>query len=405
MIEHDELARRIRLGEDSTMELKRVLLAGLRVADPKRNEFADDLAGIANGRGGTVLDDKTREILGIPINRLDAVEAWVREICNDSVKPPLDAVIRKIELPGADGTLLAVISVEMARSLFVHKSPGGYFRRIGSSNREMSPELLARLFQERSQSRVIRFDESPVPGTTPEDLDDRLTRRFLREDRTLSGSVLRKLRVVADDQDGTGRITVAGVLLCTRDPWRWMPHAQIQAVSYVGERQDINYQSDARDFGGPLDNQVFEALHFMRRNTLVRAIKRTVRVERCQFSERAVFEALVNAVAHRDYSMAGARVRLHLYGDRIELFVPGDLANTLTPDSMDLRQYSRNELIVSLLARCRLENGEGLGRTHFMDRRGDGVPIMREECRRLSGRFPEYSLIDDSELRLVIWGA
>ena len=45
----------------------------------------------------------------------------------------------------------------------------------------------------------------------------------------------------------TGAIRVAGVLLCTGEPGQWMPHAQIQAVSYAGERQDINYQSDARD--------------------------------------------------------------------------------------------------------------------------------------------------------------
>ena len=70
---------------------------------------------------------------------------------------------------------------------------------------------------------------------------------------------------------------------------------------------------------------------------LVRATKSTARAERPQFSDRAVFEALVNAVAHRDYSMAGARVRLHMFSDRIELHVPGALANTLTPDSMHLR--------------------------------------------------------------------
>jgi hypothetical protein len=115
--------------------------------------------------------------------------------------------------------------------------------------------------------------------------------------------------------------------------------------------------------------------------------------------------ALVNAVAHRDYSMAGARVRLHMFGDRIEFYVPGGLANTLTPDSMSLRQYSRNELIVSLLARCPVDADEGLGRSYLMDRRGDGVPIILAESERLSGRAPEYSVIDDSELRLVIWAA
>ena len=175
------------------------------------------------------------------------------------MNPPLDALIRKIELPGADGNLVAVLCVEVPRSLFVHRSPGGYFRRIGSSKREMSPEVLARLFQERSQSRVIRFDESPVPGTSPEHLDDGLTRRFLRDDRAPDETALRKLRIVADDENGPCG-SPPRVLLCTQEPARWLPHAQIQAVSYVGERQDINYQSDARDFDGPLDEQVFEAL-------------------------------------------------------------------------------------------------------------------------------------------------
>ena len=133
---------------------------------------------------------------------------------------------------------------------------------------------------------------------------------------------------------------------------------------------------------------------------LVRATKATARAERPQFSDRAVFEALVNAVAHRDYSVAGARVRLHMFGDRLELYVPGGLANTLTPDSLHLRQANRNELIVSLLARC--PTPTGLGRVHLMDRRGDGVPIILGESRTLSGRTPEYTVIDDSELRLVI---
>ena len=403
------IARRIRLGEDSTLELKRVLLSSDRVTSPHRNGLADELAAFANSRGGTLVlgvDDTTREVLGIPLERLDVVEGWVREICNDSVNPALDVDILKLELPDAAGTLVPVIRIDIARSLFVHKSPGGYFRRIGSSKREMAAELLARLFQERSQSRTIRFDESLVPRTEPGDLNYSLTRRFLREDsieESVTEEAARKLCLVADNEDDVARLTLAGVLLGTREPQQWLPHAYIQAVSYAGERTDVNYQTDARDIKGPLDEQVADALHFVRRNMLVRATKTTARVDLPQFSERAVFEALVNAVAHRDYSMAGSRIRLHLFGDRLELYVPGALANTLSPDSLHLRQASRNELIVSLLARCPAP--ADLGRMHLMDRRGDGVPIIREECQRISGRLPEYNLIDDSELRLVIWAA
>ena len=403
------LIRRIRLGEDSTLELKRVLLSGDRVTSPHRNEFADELAAFANSRGGTLVlgvDDATREVFGIPLEYLDAVEGWGREICNDSVRPALDVDILKLELPDAAGTLVPVIRIDIASSLFVHKSPGGYFRRIGSSKREMTAEFLARLFQERSQSRMIRFDESLVPRTEPGDLNYLLTRRFLREDSSkedVTEAVARKLRLVSDDADDVARLTLAGVLLGTRNPQQWLPHTYIQAVSYAGERTDADYQTDARDIEGPLDEQVAEALHFVQRNMLVRATKMTARVERPQFSERAVFEALVNAVAHRDYSMAGSRIRLHLFGDHLELYVPGTLANTLSPDSLHLRQASRNELIVSLLARCPAP--ANLGRMHLMDRRGDGVPIIRKECQQLSGRLPEYDLIDDSELRLVIWAA
>ena len=405
MTHREDLLRRIRLGEDSTLELKRMSLTGSRVTTPRRNDVSDGLGAFANGRGGVLVlgvDDKTRDVVGIPLDALDTVEAWVRDTCNDVLKPALDATIRKIELPNAAGDLLPVLIVDVDRSLFVHKSHGGYFRRLGSSKREMSPELLARLFQERSQTRMIRFDESVVPRTTPGDLDYALTRRFLQNDsgeEGVSELAARKLRLVADD-DGEARLTLAGVLLCTREPQRWLPHAYVQAVSYAGERTDIDYQTDARDIGGPLDEQVAEALHFVRRNMLVRATKATARAERPQFSDRAVFEALVNAVAHRDYSVAGARVRLHMFGDRLELYVPGGLANTLTPDSLHLRQANRNELIVSLLARC--PTPTGLGRVHLMDRRGDGVPIILRESRNLSGRAPEYTVIDDSELRLVI---
>ena len=415
---HAPFLRRIRLGEDSILELKSVRVSGSRVRAPDRNDLADELAALANSRGGTVVlgvDDKTRRMQDISPAALDVLEGWVREICNDSVAPALDADILKVELENEDGRLVPVLRVDVARSLFVHKSPGGYFRRIGSSKREMAPDALARLFQERSQSRIIRFDESVVPATARSDLHYSLTRRFLAGDAvdddssTAAGDaspgasaddLLRKLRIVADDVDGRARLTLAGVLLCTEEPQRWLPHAYVQAVSYAGERTDADYQTDARDIGGPVDQQVAESLHFVRRNMLVRATKETARVERPQFSVRAVFEALVNAVAHRDYSISGARVRLHLFGDRLELYVPGALANTLTPDSLHLRQANRNELIVSLLARCPAPSG--VGRTRLMDRRGDGVPIIRRECEELSGRLPEYRLLDDSELLLVM---
>ena len=71
------LADRILLGEDSALELKRVVVDGGHVRGPKRNGFADELSAMANGKGGTVVlgvDDGSRSVLGIRLEDLDIVE-------------------------------------------------------------------------------------------------------------------------------------------------------------------------------------------------------------------------------------------------------------------------------------------------------------------------------------------
>jgi len=125
-----------------------------------------------------------------------------------------------------------------------------------------------------------------------------------------------------------------------------------------------------------------------------------------QFKMHAVFEAITSAVAHRDYSISGSKIQLHLFNDRLELFSPGGITNTMTIDSLSLRQSSCNEPLTSLLARCPLPSKAHSGiRTHIMDKRGEGVPIILFESEKLSGKLPVYRLLDDSELMLTIFAA
>ncbi len=195
--------------------------------------------------------------MGIPSQRLDVDEAWERQICKDSVKPPLDAEINRLELPGSDGGLRGIIEGVAPQSLFVHESPGGCFRRIGSSRRRFPAEVLARLLQERSRSRIIRFGQTPIPGFAPEDLDPGLVGRFLapegrcRRPSSASFALLQTAKIMLLGSHG------GGALLCCPSPTGWMPHGYVQAVSYVGEHLDVNYQIDAQDISGPLDIQIF----------------------------------------------------------------------------------------------------------------------------------------------------
>ena len=405
-----DLLKHIALGEDSVLELKSVELKGSKVVGPHRDGMADELAAMANTASGVIVlgvDDTTREIRGIPLDKLDIVEGWLRSICNDSIDPPLDCVIRKLSVPDEQGVERAILRIDVPRSLFVHKSPNGYFRRIGSSRREMKPEVLARLFQQRSQARLIRFDEQIVPGTTVADLNPKLYNRF----RTVISpradlEFLEKMQLVAKDEDGALRATVSGVLMAADEPESFLASAFIQAICYRGTERNAARQLDAKDITGPLDVQIRDACKFVERNSRVFAVKAPNRIETPQFSMNAVFEAVVNAVAHRDYSIYGSKIRLHLFADRLELFSPGTIPNTMTIDSISERQSARNELISSLLARCPMNvDATGSQRNFIMDKRGEGVPIILAESERLSGKRPEYRLLDDAEVKLTIFAA
>lgn len=409
------LLSKIRLGEDSYLELKEVRVAGTRVSDPHRDAMADELAAFANASGGLCVlgvDDKSREVVGIAPENLDTVENWIQAICMDAIKPPLLPLIERRTLPSSLGQELPVITVEISRSLWVHKSPGGYFHRVGSSKREMSPDYLARLFQQRSQTRLIRFDEQIVPGASIADLEDKLWRRFAprQTDTEQPEAVLDKLGLARADESETWRPTVSGILLATNEPRRFLPNAFIQAVAYRGnsavpQTEADAYQTAAKDISGPIDAQVFEALRFVFSNMHTEATKDAGRHDLPQYDLTAVFEALVNAVAHRDYAIYGAKIRLRLFADRLELYVPGALPNTMTIESLPLRQSARNEVLTSLLARCPLPGAVPdfySERTHMMDKRGEGVPIILQRTFALAGKPARYEMIDGEELLLIL---
>ena len=414
MPDAQQLLDEIRLSEASAWEFKEVRFAGGKVREPKRDALGDGLAAFANSQGGTLVlgvEDKTREVLGIPIERIAAVMDYVREVCTDAIKPAIENfVVDRHRLPDSAGVERVVVTIEVPRSLFVHESASGYLHRVGNAKRRMSPEYLARLFQQRSQTRLIRFDEQVVGEARLADLSPALWERFktVRSDQDAE-TLLRKLGLAAADEDGVVKPTVTGVLVASDHGRRWLPNAYIQAVAYRGtairlESKDEPYQLDAADIEGSLDRQVVEACRFVFRNMRTAAVKNQGRIDRPQYDPQAIFEALVNAVAHRDYSIYGSKIRLRLFENRLELYSPGAIANTLHVDSLRYRQSARNEAICSLLSKCVVPDEPWLmnDRRHMMERRGEGVPIILDNSERLSGKEPEYRLIDDAELLLTI---
>ncbi len=391
-----ELLEKIILGEDSTMEFKREM--------PHRNSLADEIAAFANSEGGTILIgvDDNREIVGIELQKLDHIEKTVVEICNDSIKPTVRIFTQKLPIDEKN-----ILKIEISKGLFVHKTSNGYFIRQGSTKREMTTEQLARLIQSRSQARIIRFDEQFVPDTHRRTLRESLYQRFITEDAAEDEieDLLIKKRLLCKEGRNI-HASVAGVLMCHDAPGDYLYNSFIQAVYYSSKQKDANYQIDAKDFKGPLDQQIIDAFKFVRKHNEVSARKEVGRIDQPQYSMRAVFEAIVNAVVHRDYSKSESKIRLFMFADRLELYSPGALPNDLTIEELSHRQVTRNELLSHLLSNITLDDDvrNQVKRGHFFERRGEGVGIILNESETLSGKTPVYELHNE-ELCLTIFAA
>ena len=396
----DQIRCQLRLGEDNAWEFKSVEFRNNELARHQRDGWADEIAAFANARGGILLLGVTDagEVPGMSRDQLDALERLVMEICTNSIKPTIRIEAYRRELDGRSFLLVSIPEGDAQ-----HDSPGGSFVRVGSAKQPMAPDERMRLAQRRGQARFISFDEQTMAGTGFATLDERLWKPLLSAEGLADPRLgLEKLGLLATDEHGAARATVAGVLTCTQQPEQFLPGAGIAAVRYRGTDR-ASGQADAQEISGPINQQITQALAFAERNMRVGARKAPARENLPEYSTRAIFEGLVNAVVHRDYSIRGSRIRLSIFSDRLELCSPGSLPNSLTIESMMERQSTRNEVLTSILGRMHVGGIDGVGgRQYFMERRGDGVPIIHRETRELSGKAPQFRLIDESELCLTI---
>ncbi|MDE0145221.1 MAG: putative DNA binding domain-containing protein [Nitrospira sp.] len=396
----EDIAHQLRLGEDSHWEFKQIEFAGNQPKSPSRHDLADEIAAFANSDGGVLLCGVTErgDVQDLSREQMDELEHLLVDVCTDSIKPPIRPIILRRIINER-----AFLLVEVPQGHAQHDSPGGSYHRVGSSKRKMTSDERLRLAQRRGQRRFRSFDEWTVPDTGFNTLDESLWKPLLTAEGAADPkAALGKMALWAIDDSGVMRATVAGVLLCTRNPEQWLPNACITATRYRGNDR-ASGQVDAQDITGPLNRQVADAVTFAVRNMHVAARKTPARVDLPQYSDKALFEALVNAVAHRDYSMSGSKIRLSMFEDRLEIQSPGSLPNNLTVGSMTTRQATRNEVLTSVLGRMPVQGIRGSeDRQYFMERRGDGVPIILRETRELCGESPEYRLINNSEVCLVI---
>lgn len=329
-------------------------------------ELAQTLVALANAHGGTVVigasgRGKLPDGVGdVQTAHEAALEAAL--VCT----PPLVLPLPEVARAGAATLLLISVPPGLPHVYSLH---GKYLRRAGAEDEPIPPDGLRRLLLERGatswerlapeQARLDDFDAAKVAqyarriGTAAES-DARgflfrrgaLARRPTTDDRQPAHDAP-QWSVVAGQPSFVP--TNAGMLLFARDVERFFPQAEITLVRYRGrEMSDEFIREDVRD---TLPEAVRRAEIWLSEH--MRRGSRMIGLERedwTQFPLGAVREALVNAVAHRDYTVRGEGIRIALFGDRLECYSPGRLPGHVTLQNLIEERFSRNETLVQVLA-------------------------------------------------------
>ena len=388
-----ELTGLIGNGESSGVEFKR--------DDIQPERLARELAAFLNLEGGHILlgveDDG--EVTGL-VRPARETEERMMEIAHTHVRPATIPYWSTVDC--GEGRIVGVVSLSADAPDKPYKAKRGSAWmtqvRVGTTTRDATDEEEARLYM---QSGRLPYDRKPVPGASLDDLDMRRLVNYFRDLRQQPypqpGDVEAWIRLLVNTElmvEVSGRAvpTVGGLLLFGRQPNRHLPQAGISVAAYTGAEKDYDarergvlrgpivsrFPEPEEDFsrryprlpqafsdgGDTLERGIIErAIDFVHRNIGIETwLEGGRRMERWDYPLEAVREALVNAIAHRDYTITVCDIEISIYSDRLEVVSPGRLPNTVTVDKMRAGyRASRNELVKEVLRDYRYIEATGLG--------------------------------------------
>lgn len=366
------------------------LIALLKRSEGKTLEFKRELTSMggalktivafANTAGGTLLvgvEDGSGHVRGI--SKPLELEERVANVLSDSIVPRL---VPDIEiLPWRRTQILAIqVYPSSARPHHIKREGAekGTYIRVGSSNRRADADLIREL---RRVASGESFDEQPMPQLDSEAVDFRAASESFTRVRRLIRRDLETLRLVTGHQ-GRKVPTVGGVLLFGKDRERYFPDAWIQVGRFGGT--DKSRILDRAEIKTLPVRAIDDAIAFIEKHTLRGAkIGKVRRKETWNLPPVAVREAVVNAVAHADYSQGGAPIRIAIFDDRLEVENPGLLPFGLTVEDIT-RGVSklRNRVI-----------GRVFHELGLIEQWGSGIQRMMTACREAGLPEPHFEEI------------
>ncbi len=363
----------------------------------------ESLIAMGNAEGGTVLlgatgdgeaegiyfDDRSRQLL-------------IRALEKSSI-PPLKFKAATEEIGGK-----ILLRFAIAPSPTIHLLLNGKcYIRVGPENIPLSRERVANLKEARAETW---HEREVLLQSSWEDLDQDLVADFIAPLGTLgeAGKILHRPYGLIEYRNGKPLLTRAAAYLFGKDPLRWHPRPGVEFVRFEGSERGTGSEYNVAErvrFEGPILKLIGEVDGFIGELIKEKVVPRDLFFqEKFAYPVFALREALINAIAHRDYSREGRAIEIWMFDDRIEIRNPGRLPGPVKMKQL-LRQervhYSRNPLLTRVLVDRGIMKALGGGLPQIfreMERHGLNPPELQEEGDFYSLIFRNTPTMDESTL-------
>ena len=361
------LAGLIALGEGFTTEFKRSM----------PSDLGRELCAFANATGGLILIGVDDGGAVVGVEHHNRLKSQVQSVAR-SADPPIAVEV------ASDGGVLRVTVPEQ------HGKPyafgGRFYVREGATCQQLSRDEIRDFF---FREGLVRIDESscnafdPATEVTAARWTDFAGRTGI--DAALDPvTVLENLHLLRD-----GRMTHAGAWLLADDITRFTVQAGVTCAVFRGEGK--THILDRKEFTGNLYGIYQEVMAYFQAKLNSALIPNARgREERLELPESALREAVVNAIAHRDYRST-ANVQVYIFQDRVEIVTPGGLPPGMREEQLGSKSVPRNPLLFSMLYRMKLveQIGSGIRRIHDACREhGAAEPIIEVSPDWVTLTFP-----------------
>lgn len=364
-------------------DLRRLTAAGpgprIEVLGPgaaSSERIARSLVALANAQGGVVIVPLKSTRGGKPVSGDDVMAQALEALM--AVQPRLIVPLPYLLRPAPDSEPEAVV-IEIPEGLpNVFHVDGRYLIRDGGRNVALNARALRELLLTRSEST---WEASTPTGSSKDDLDWGKAETYASAsgmpDASVEDLLLRRGCVAR--QGRKLRPTFAGLLLFGRQPQRWVRGAELLAARFSGTELDDAFTRQT--ISGALPEQIRKAEFFVAENTAVRSrLRAWQRNDEGAYPPGVLREAVVNAIAHRDYRLTGAQIHVLVFANRVEVKSPGRLPGHVTLKNLIRERYSRNEAIVQVLA--------DMG---FIERLGYGIDRMIRAMKERNQTAPAFA--------------